>query len=86
MPRFYFHIEDGSEVIDDLGRELSSVAAAKCEALRYASRLICDDAQRFWDVGEFQMTVANEKGLTLFSLALTLTAVDAPSIRTSQRA
>ena len=86
MPRFYFHIEDDSEIIDDLGTELSSNAAAKCEALRYASRLICDEAERYWDAGEFQMTVADENGLTLFSLALTLTAVDAPSIRMARRA
>ena len=86
MPRFYFHIDDGSEIIGDLSMDLSSVAAAKCEALRYASRLICDDAERFWDAGELQMTVADAKGLTLFSLALTLSAVDAPSIRMGHRA
>ncbi|WP_156029716.1 DUF6894 family protein [Sphingomonas sp. URHD0057] len=86
MPRFYFHIEDGSGIVDDLGMELSGIAAAKCEALRYASRLICDEAERFWDAGELQMTIADEKGLTLFSLALSLTAVDAPAIQMSQRA
>jgi hypothetical protein len=86
MPRYYFHIQDTSEIVDDLGMELSGIAAAKCEALRYASRLICDEAQEFWDAGEFQMTVADEKGLTLFSINLTLTAVDAPSIRLAEKA
>jgi hypothetical protein len=86
MPRFYFHIQDSSGIVDDLGMELSNVAAAKCEAVRYASRLICDEAQAFWDAGEFQMTVSDEKGLALFSLALSLTAVDAPSIRVTRRA
>jgi hypothetical protein len=86
MHRFYFHIQDGSQIIDDLGMELSSVTAAKCEAARYASRLICDEAERFWDAGELQMTVADETGLILFSLTLTLTAVDAPAIRMSPKA
>ena len=85
MARYYFHIEDGSNISDTLGMELSSLAAAKCEALRYASRVICDDAERFWDAGEFQMIVANESGLTLFSLALSLTAVDAPAIRMARK-
>ena len=86
MPRYYFHIEDSSNVPDTLGMDLPSLAAAKCEAVRYASKLICDEAQGFWDAGEFQMTVADEKGLTLFSINLTLTAVDAPSIQMGQRA
>ena len=86
MARYYFNVDDGSDLPDTLGMELSSLAAAKCEALRYASRLICDEAQRFWDAGELQMTVADEKGLTLFSIHLSLTAVEAPSIRTSRRA
>lgn len=86
MPRYYFHIDDGTDIVDTLGMELPGLAAAKCEAVRYASKLICDEAQGFWDAGEFQMTVADEKRLTLFSINLTLTAVDAPSIRMGRRA
>jgi len=59
---------------------------SNCLAVRYATKLICDEAQGFWDAGEFQMAIADEKGLTLFSIALTLTAVDAPSIQVGQRA
>ena len=43
MPRFFFHVEDRP---DDEGTELPSVAAAKCEAVRYAGKLICDEATR----------------------------------------
>ena len=86
MARYFFHIDDASNISDSLGMELSSREAAKCEALRYASRIICDDAKWYWDAGEFQMTVADEDGLTLFSVNLALTTVDAPSIQVERRA
>jgi hypothetical protein len=35
--------------------------------------------ERFWDCGQFNMTVTDEEGLTLFSLFLT--GVEAPAIR-----
>ena len=65
MGRYYFNIDDGSNIRDTLGMDLPALAAAKCEAVRYASRLICDDAEHFWDAGVFQMTVSDEKGLTI---------------------
>ena len=70
MARYYFHIEDGAQLPDQLGMELSSLDLAKCEAVRYAGRLICDHAADFWDAGDWNLTVANEAGLTLFTLQL----------------
>lgn len=75
MHRYFFHVEGQP---DDLGMELPSLAAAKCEAVRYAGKLICDEAERFWDAGEFTLTVADERDLVLFSL--TLLGHEAPSI------
>lgn len=68
MPLFYFQI-DGRP--DDLGVDLSDVAAAKCEAVRFAGKAICDSADQFWDAGDFSMSVTNESGLILFTLSLT---------------
>lgn len=76
MPRFFFHVEGGP---DDLGLELPSVAHAKCEAARYAGHLLCDAAECFWDNAEFDMRVANEEGLVLFTI--TISGTDAPAIR-----
>lgn len=78
MARFYFNVEDGG-IADAVGMELSSLAAAKCEAVRCAGLLICDHAGEFWNSGDWTMTVTNEKGLSLFSLQLVGT--DSPSIR-----
>ncbi len=46
MPTFHFHLDDEE---DGSGRELEDLAAAKCEALEFASRHICDAANTFWD-------------------------------------
>ena len=59
--------------------DLPSLAIAKCEAVRYAGRLICEQANSFWDKGDFTMSVTDETGLILFSLVLS--GVDAPIIR-----
>jgi hypothetical protein len=65
MPRFYFHLDDER---DEQGLELADLAAAKCEALEFAARHICDAANAFWDREEWLLSVTDEKGLTLMQL------------------
>lgn len=65
MPRFYFHTEDHP---DSEGAELSDVGVAKCEAMRLAGQIICEEADSFWDKSQWTMTVADESGLILFQL------------------
>ena len=66
MPRYFFHIEGCPR--DDEGVEVETLAQAKCEAVDMAGRLICEESNTFWEKREWAMTVANERGLTLFSL------------------
>jgi hypothetical protein len=68
MPRYFFHIEDGSIVHDDEGTELKDLAVAKCEAVKLAGQMICDAAGDFWDKEEWKLTATDEDGLTLFFL------------------
>jgi len=75
MPTFYFSV-CGER--DDHGYELPSLAAAKCEAVRYAGKLICDSADRFWDSADLTMEVSDETELVLFRLSFC--GVDAPVI------
>ena len=82
MPRFHFNVENRSREQDEEGTVLPSLAEAKCEAVRYAGRLICDEASEFWDTGEFVMTVTDDQGLALFSLHFN--AVEAPAMRISR--
>ena len=77
VPRFYFHV-DGPP--DELGVDLPDLATAKCEAVRYAGRLLCDQASEFWDSGDFHMTVTDDQSLTLFTLEFH--AFEAPAIGT----
>ena len=79
MAKFFFNIEDGTSIRDDDGTEYPTIAAAQCAAVKYAGALICDHSEKFWNSGEWSMTVSSETGLTLFSLQLIGT--ESPSIR-----
>lgn len=76
MPRFHFRLAYAK---DETGMDLADLTEAKCEALRYAMRLLCEAPNAFCDSPEFTMTVTDENGLVLFTLALVGT--DAPVIR-----
>ena len=65
MPKYHFHLDDQR---DEEGIELPNLAAAKCEALEFASRHICDAANSFWDREDWTLTVTDERGLTLVQL------------------
>jgi len=78
MPRFFFHVEG---LPDDEGTEVPDLATAKCEAVRYAGRKVCDEAGNFWDTAEFSLIVTDEKGLILFTLSFTGHEAPAISVR-----
>ena len=76
MPTFHFHTDDQR---DHDGTELPSLQAAKCEAVKVAGRVICDEADEFWDKAVWTLTVADDRGLTLFQLQIV--GIEAPVIR-----
>lgn len=65
---------------DEEGVELASVAAAKCEAVKLAGKLICDRATEFWDTARLLMTVTDDRGLSLFTLDFV--GMESPSLQT----
>ena len=65
MPIYHFNIAD--EVRAD-GTALKDLTEAKCEAVKFAGRAICDAAGEFWDRKEWSLTVTDETGLILFQL------------------
>jgi hypothetical protein len=83
MPRFYFHTNLPSErnVQDDEGCDYASVHDAKCEAVVYAGQLLKDTGEHFWDTGDFELTVTDDKGLVLF--AMRVVGIEAPAIRSA---
>jgi hypothetical protein len=81
MARFYFHTNNPAEGLrqDDEGIEFSSIHQAKCEAVAYAGRVLCDIAEKFWDHADFEMTVSDDQGLLLF--VMRVVGSEAPAIR-----
>lgn len=75
MPRYFFHVKDGSDYPDLQGTELADLASARNEALRFAGHLLSETGERFWASGEWRMCVQDEGGRTLFELAFQ--AIDA---------
>lgn len=80
MPVFHFNAQGER---DEQGTDLADLRTAKCEAITLAGRLICEDADRFWVEAEWEMTVTDDKGLTLFQLQIVGT--DAPVTSASAR-
>ncbi len=62
MPRFFFHIFDDVEVLDDEGIELSDAAAARAAAVEGARALICDQVRKGEVHLEHRVEVADEAG------------------------
>jgi hypothetical protein len=85
MPRFYVHTNNpiDGDVQDDEGFDFASVHEAKCQAVAYAGRLLCDVAEKFWDNADFKLTVTDESGLILFTM--NVIGTEAPAIRQSSR-
>jgi len=81
MPKFHFHLDDER---DEKGLELADLPAAKCEALEFAARHICDAANAFWDTEEWTLTVTNDKGLSLLQLQIVGTQSAATSSRSAR--
>lgn len=79
MPRYFFDVHDGSDICDDTGTELEDLAAARQQAVRYASELLLGIGETFWDGGDWSMDVKDDTGLCLFTLHFVATA--APSTR-----
>lgn len=80
MPVFYFHTDD---VEDTIGTDLKNVDVARCEAVKLAGSILCEDPQNFWNQGGWTMTVADEHALTLFQLCIIGT--DASTILSARR-
>ena len=69
MPRFFFHLSDGTVSLDPEGVELSGEAEACEEAVRYLGELLHYDAQPDLANGHpLNLSVTDEAGDPLFRL------------------
>lgn len=62
MPRFYFHIFNDEDTVDDEGLELPDSAAAREAALEEARVLVCESIRRGHLNLEHRIEVEDERG------------------------
>jgi hypothetical protein len=70
MPNYRFEIVDGLKPPEVIEVELGGLTEAKCEAVMFAGRVLCDTAGTFWDNKDWTLTVATDDHLTLFELLI----------------
>ncbi len=68
MQRFFFHVRDSSEMLDEVGTELPGLAEARAEAVTTAGEMLRDSGEQFWNSAEWRMWVTDETGRTVCSL------------------
>jgi hypothetical protein len=78
MPRFFFRVAD-SRIPQPMSAELPNLRAVRLESVKSACRILAKYPEDFWSSGsEWQMTVTDEAGLTLFTLIFY--AAEAPAL------
>jgi hypothetical protein len=68
MPRYFFHVHDGTSDPDLEGTELPDIYAAQAEAIRASGEMLSDLGAKFWNGAEWKMEVRDETGRHLFTL------------------
>jgi hypothetical protein len=68
MPRYFFHVHDGEEIIDHEGTELADAEDARVEAVVLSGGMLKDAGPRFWNNGEWRLHVTDEAGATVCAL------------------
>ena len=66
MPRYFFHVIDGTSARDEDGTELPSIYVAQAEAIRLSGEILRDMGARFWDGTKWRLEVADEQDQVLF--------------------
>ena len=77
MPRYHFNVYDGVSLPDDDGTELADIQAARQEAIRFAGRIIADEAHTLALSEDWRMEVTDNSGILLFRLDVVVTASEA---------
>ena len=68
MSRFFFHVFDGQDMLDDVGTELPDIAAVRREALATAGQILQEEDDAFWSGEDWRMHVVDEAGQEVLTL------------------
>ncbi|MBM6577702.1 hypothetical protein KCP91_15065 [Microvirga sp. SRT01] len=67
MPRYFFHVRDGTMAPDWNGLELANLGDARLVANRFAGDLL-KELKQFPESGNWSLVVTDGQGLNLFTL------------------
>ena len=82
MSLYYFHLEHAHPRRDEQGVDLPDLEAAKCHAIQVIAEELCANPKGYWEADSYQVTVTDEAGLTLFSVAMM--SIMAPAMASRQ--
>ena len=68
MPRYFFHVIDGEEIIDTEGTKLAGLEEARAEAVVVSGAMLKEAGRKFWNNGDSRLRVADEAGETVCGL------------------
>ena len=81
MQRYFFHLKDGSESMDDTGTEFPDLQAVRKQAITWSGEVLRNGAGvMLWDGEPVQLWVTDQpdgKGKTFFTL--TFSAAEGPA-------
>lgn len=70
MPRYFFNVNDGLDITDDVGLECASLDAALREAVRYAGALVQESGNRLGLGDTWSLEVREEATASTFCIDL----------------
>lgn len=79
MPRYHFHMKDGTCLEDEGGTELPSLAAAKDTAVRVMTESLQGRPGLFWEEEAFSIVVTDDDRLSLFTVDMSVSYAPALS-------
>jgi hypothetical protein len=68
MPRYFFHVHDSREIIDNEGVVLAGPGQARVQAVIASGEMLKEFGREFWNGTEWRMWVTDEAGATVCSL------------------
>lgn len=81
MTRYFFDLSNGQVWVDEEGVDLPDLETAKLEAARYLAEMLREHHETFSADGEWQLSVRDDSGLSLFTFTLFMS--ESPAVQSS---
>ena len=85
MPRYFFQVIDGRDIIDRVGTMLPGLSEARGQAMRTACAILRDEGDEFWSGTEWHMNVTDAGGQSVLELRLLGRCAKASRLKRARR-